>query len=940
MYRSTCVSKYAPLLLGSALGISAVFAPLPAVCATPPAQDVQASSDQVEKIVADAQNAIKQGNVRLAFIHLRNATRLAPANAEASILLSQLYLRQGNAGSGARALRDALNAGAPKGAILPPLFQVMLARSENAELLAQFPDPGNSSAPETADILKARALAYQNLGRPTDAIASMDRSLKLRRDGRGVLTRARIAQQQGDLAAARNFTEEAIRKSPDIADPGIFKVDLLRASNDTAGALNLATQLVARFPDNIQARFSRIETLMARNQDAEAKSDVDALLVKYPRVTRLAYYRALLIAKSGNADGAWAVALTLPSEFLDTSPDAASAVSQMAVNVHKLDVGASILGRVIAKYPHLYAIRVKLAELRLQQDTPTSALSLLQPIKESSDPAVIKLLAETYRRLDRNKDAEAVLKRLGARAGTSTNELRESALRQFQAGNIDEAIKQLTPLVAREPTNPSLVAPLVSMLTRQRRFPQALAVADGLGTDPKQRPVALAYRGDILAVQGDRPAALKAFNAAVAADPRNKIALSSRASFFAASNNYSEAARDIQSLASLDPADFAPLVKLAEISARQGRDAEARSNLQKAIDRAPENATPRLVAAQYFLGNNDAQAALKVTNDLTKLQPENAQGFALRGQAQSQLGQKKEAVDSFRRYASLDTASATPQILLGNALWSAGDRSGATDAMNAAAKISPNAPEVRAAQINLMLAQGQADAAVAQAKSFQSANPGTTADLLLAETLIKAGKSDQAAGVLAKSLAAKPDRTVLSRLVRLSLAAKDNRKAESLLSGWLKRDPKDAAVRLEYADFLQHINENQRAVQQYELVLKQEPENPLAMNNLGWLLQSSDPKRALDILKRAAQLSPNTAAIADTMGWIKLHQRDPAGGLSDLRRAHALLPGDSQITLHLAVALEANAKRAEARALLQPLLAKDVNGKTRAEAQKLYDSWK
>jgi Tfp pilus assembly protein PilF len=312
----------------------------------------------------------------------------------------------------------------------------------------------------------------------------------------------------------------------------------------------------------------------------------------------------------------------------------------------------------------------------------------------------------------------------------------------------------------------------------------------------------------------------------------------------------------------------------------------------------------------------------------------------LRGQAQSQLGQKKEAVDSFRRYASLDTASAMPQILLGNALWSAGDRSGATKAMNAAAKISPNAPEVKAAQINLMFAQGQADAAVASAKSFQSANPGTAADLLLSDALVKARRTDQASDILAKSLASKPDGTVLSRLVRLSLAAKDNRKAETLLSDWLKRDPKDIAVRLEYADFLQHMNENQRAREQYELVLKQEPENPLAMNNLGWLLQSSDPKRALDILNRASKLSPNSPDVADTMGWIKVHQRDPAGGLSDIQRAHALRPGDAQITLHLAVALDGNARRAEARALLQPLLANNVNDKIRSEAKKLHDSWR
>jgi hypothetical protein len=39
-----------------------------------------------------------------------------------------------------------------------------------------------------------------------------------------------------------------------------------------------------------------------------------------------------------------------------------------------------------------------------------------------------------------------------------------------------------------------------------------------------------------------------------------------------------------------------------------------------------------------------------------------------------------------------------------------------------------------------------------------------------------------------------------------------------------------------------------------------------------------------------------------------------------LNRAHALQPGNGQITYHLAVALDANAKRNEARKLLKSLL--------------------
>ncbi|MEO8302268.1 MAG: tetratricopeptide repeat protein, partial [Rhizomicrobium sp.] len=118
----------------------------------------------------------------------------------------------------------------------------------------------------------------------------------------------------------------------------------------------------------------------------------------------------------------------------------------------------------------------------------------------------------------------------------------------------------------------------------------------------------------------------------------------------------------------------------------------------------------------------------------------------------------------------------------------------------------------------------------------------------------------------------------------------------------------------------------------------QDSNNVVAANNLGWLIQDSDPKRAVSILLRAEKLSPSSADIADTAGWVMLRQKDPAGALKHLERAHALRPGDQQITYHYAAALSANAKRDQARGILKTLLAKNVRNDVRADAQKLYDS--
>jgi cellulose synthase operon protein C len=111
------------------------------------------------------------------------------------------------------------------------------------------------------------------------------------------------------------------------------------------------------------------------------------------------------------------------------------------------------------------------------------------------------------------------------------------------------------------------------------------------------------------------------------------------------------------------------------------------------------------------------------------------------------------------------------------------------------------------------------------------------------------------------------------------------------------------------------------------------------MNNLGWLLQNSDPKRALLILTAASKLSPDSADVADTLGWIKIQQKDIVGGLALLNHAHSLHPQDGEITYHLVAGLNANANHEAARGLLRALLASGAKFKDQPAAVQLSAAW-
>src|SRR5262249_10108975 len=152
-------------------------------------------------------------------------------------------------------LRQARVNHAPDQIVLPGLFDAMLARGKAQAVLDEFPDPGQQSPNKSAaDILKARAIAYQRLGQPDQAVAAMERSLAYRRDTSGLLARGRIAQEQKDMATARRVANEALKLDPKNLDILVFQMSLAMQAHDDAQALALAEKLVQYHPNELAAR--------------------------------------------------------------------------------------------------------------------------------------------------------------------------------------------------------------------------------------------------------------------------------------------------------------------------------------------------------------------------------------------------------------------------------------------------------------------------------------------------------------------------------------------------------------------------------------------------------------------------------------------------------------------------------------------------------------
>ncbi|HWU55051.1 MAG TPA: tetratricopeptide repeat protein [Rhizomicrobium sp.] len=132
--------------------------------------------------------------------------------------------------------------------------------------------------------------------------------------------------------------------------------------------------------------------------------------------------------------------------------------------------------------------------------------------------------------------------------------------------------------------------------------------------------------------------------------------------------------------------------------------------------------------------------------------------------------------------------------------------------------------------------------------------------------------------------------------------------------------PANRLVRKQYALLLLGFGELAKARTAYEQLLRDDPADAVALNNLSWLVVKDDPARALSLAQRAVKADPASANYLDTLGTMQMNRPDFKAAVLSLRKAHELAPDNPTISYHLALALEGAGEGARSQTLLQALV--------------------
>ncbi|MEX1227437.1 MAG: tetratricopeptide repeat protein [Marinobacter sp.] len=377
-------------------------------------------------------------------------------------------------------------------------------------------------------------------------------------------------------------------------------------------------------------------------------------------------------------------------------------------------------------------------------------------------------------------------------------------------------------------------------------------------------------------------------------------------------------------------------------------------------ERHPDNHEIRYSIALLLKVIGDNEAALTQLQQLLDEEPEFQPALVLKGDLLFQTGQQQEALDHLlyntRRYPE----NRQMGTLYGRMLIGEGQLQAAQDEFKRLIDQFPNVPGLRLSHALVALENGETDLARQElTKLIEQGQHSSEAHYYLGRIADEEGDIESAIGyydrvkdsnhylaALARVSALRAQSgnldEALANLRNLREKTPDNAEGLWLLEINLLLDMEqndqamDAAnealavypenVRIRYARAMLHDSEGQfdEAEQDLRAILRQEPENAVALNALGYILTTRSARfdEAQALIERALSLDPENPAILDSMGWVLFKKGETTKALDYLQAAYEAFP-DPEVAAHLGEALWQNGQQEQARMIWREGLEQD-----------------
>ena len=444
---------------------------------------------------------------------------------------------------------------------------------------------------------------------------------------------------------------------------------------------------------------------------------------------------------------------------------------------------------------------------------------------------------------------------------------------------------------------------------------------DGMSKDPKQKTKYQKRIIEVLMRQGKRSEAAEINAQILKANPEDNDARGLAATLLLDRGDVSKAAAEMENLVTRAPDNPVAHYNLGRAYVARGEWAQAKQQFQKAIEIRPDYILARITLAQLELSQHDYEAALKTAQDiLEKLDRNNLNARLLESGALT--GLKKYGDSKTLLNAMLKASPSTPEIhfQLGMVALAEKRYADAEESFKKSFELNPANSRGLMGIVETDMAQNKTDAALKLLLEESKKAPNRM-DLLvgLGNTAVRAGKYDDAIGYYQRVIDGLDKNSnsrgeIYLRIGETYRRKGDDNNAIAALQKAREAVPDSEMVLNALALVLDHAGRRNEAKGVYDAIIRMDPNNAVALNNLAYLMVETglDTDVALSYAQRAKQLLPDMAEVSDTLGWIYLKKAQYDYAVNAFLELVVKEPGHSTYHYHLAMAYKQKGDKGKA----------------------------
>lgn len=633
-----------------------------------------------------AQDSLDKNDPASSVIHLKNALKLNPDNAQARWLLGKIQLEHNHDPVAAqKELEIAQSLGVSPDRVLPYLTEALLQQRKYSQILIL--NSGGLSNKSSARVLMHRATAQRSLNEPEAALVSIEQSLALEPDASDALSeKAAILIMLQRPMEAKASLQHALAIQPEHAASLNLLGDLARSDKDLDAALDAYDRAIIKEPNSVPYRLKRVLVLLDQREFKRAQDDLDILKKQLPKYFEVNYAQGLLYFKQGKYEQALRPLEIAVAESEGFLPALFYLGASYFYHGGRLEQASVYASKFVREKPESNAGRKLLAQIRDAQGNFAAVEELLEPVVRSQDTDIksINLLAKAL--MEQNRFDEAIplfhaslSLAIQSNSFTDSIALLEGAAQQepnsaevhtllgtllLLEKDLSNGIEQLELAIKLDPAVEKPYKVLIFQHLAQKDFKQALKTAKRYRDNLPELAGPYNMVGTIHLQRENRLYAKEAFERARAISPGDITANQGIAALAIEEKDYNTATGAFSEILAHHPDDLDTRMKFAALNERAKQWAEMADNLQEAITSHPGAIKPRLAMARYHLSTNQPQLVPELLAPALQKHPKNPQLLLLLAQAQLASGTLTDARETLAELTTIQPESAEAQRLL------------------------------------------------------------------------------------------------------------------------------------------------------------------------------------------------------------------------------------------------------------------------------------